>query len=195
MAFIDTPRTDAGNATYLDLGHNIQALSAENSFLSPVKKQSDLLTELRNHRGAALKTPRTRNPFADRRNLPPAPAQNEFTPLLKSVTKRNASRVGKENAVPQTPAFLKAGYQAKDSPALQPPESSVLYGDETGSDVGAADEATPLPQMASSSAQSTPMPVLPKRNGNGVLQDQGNIMTLREQENVSWKSMFTALHG
>ncbi|MCJ1432570.1 hypothetical protein MMC27_001927 [Xylographa pallens] len=184
MAFIDTPRTDAGNATYLDNGHNIEALSAENSFLSPVKKQDDLLTQLRNHRGAILKTPRMRAPFADRRNLPIAQAQAEFTPLLKSVTKKNAIRMGKENAVPQTPAFLKQGYQAKDSPALQAPESSLLSGDETRSDVGAAEEATVLPEMASSSAQSTPMPVLPKRDGNGVLQDQGNMMTLREQENI-----------
>ncbi|MCJ1390835.1 hypothetical protein MMC18_003696 [Xylographa bjoerkii] len=184
MAFIDTPRTDAGNATYLDNGHNIEALSAENSFLSPVKKQGDLLAQLRSHRGSTLKTPRMRAPFADRRNLPAAQAQAEFTPLLKSVTKRNASRLGKENVVPQTPAFLKPGYQVKDSPALQAPESSVLYGDETRSDVGAAEEATPLPQTASSSAQSTPMPVLPKRDGNGVLQDHGNMMTLREQENI-----------
>ncbi|MCJ1378076.1 hypothetical protein MMC17_001172 [Xylographa soralifera] len=183
MAFIDTPRTDAGNASYLDNGHNIEALSAETSFLSPVKKQDDLLTQLRNHRGATLKTPRMRAPFADRRNLPTAQAQAEFTPLLKSV-KRNASRVGKENGVPQTPAFLKPGYQAKDSPALQAPESSLLYGDETRSDVGTAEGATALPEMASSSAQSTPMPVLPKRDGNGVLQDQGNMMTLREQENI-----------
>ncbi|MCJ1398665.1 hypothetical protein MMC11_001866 [Xylographa trunciseda] len=184
MAFIDTPRTDAGNATYLDNGPNIEALSVENSFLSPIKKQGDLLTQLRNHRGATIKTPRMRAPFADRRNLPTAQAQAEFTPLLKSVAKKNAGRVGKENTVPQTPAFLKPGYQAKDSPALQAPESSVLYGDETRSDVGAAEEATPLPQMSSSSAQSTPMPMLPKRDSNGVLQDQGNMMTLREQENI-----------
>ena len=185
MAFIDTPRTDAGNATYLDNGYNIEALSVENSFLSPVKKQDDLLTQLRSRRGATLKTPRMRAPFADRRNLPAAQAQAEFTPLLKSVARKNASKMGKENAVPQTPAFLKPGYQAKDSSALQAPESSVLYGDETRSDVGAAEEVTALPEMASSSAQSTPMPVLPRRDGNGVLQDQGNMMTLREQENVS----------
>lgn len=180
MAYIDTPRTDAGNGTYLDNGHNIESLSAEPSFLSPVKKQGDLLTQLRNNRGTTLKTPRMRAPLGDRRNMP---AQAEFTPLLKSVTKRNSIKAGKENGMPNTPAFLKPGYKGQDSPALQAPESSVVYGDESASFV-AAEEATPLPPPASSSAQATPMPVLPKRDANGMLTEQGNMMTLREQENV-----------
>ena len=184
MAYLDTPRTDAGNGTFLDSGHNINNMSAETSFLSPIKKQEDLIFQLRNNRGASLKTPRLRAPLGDRRNLQPAPAQSEFTPLLKSVTKRNTFKAGKENAVLHTPAFLKPGYPVEDSPALQGPESSVVYGDESASFIGAVEEATPLPPVASSSAQSTPMPVLPKRDGNGVLTEQGNMMTLREQENA-----------
>lgn len=183
MADIDTPRTDAGNATYLDIGHNIESLSAEPSFLSPIKKQGDLLSQLRNNRGTTLKTPRMRAPFGDRRNLPTAPGHVEFTPLLKSVTKRNTVKAGKETGLPNTPAFLKPGYKGQDSPALQVPESSVVYGDESGS-FAAAEEGTPLPPPASSSAQSTPVPVLPKRDANGMLTEQGNMMTLREQENV-----------
>ena len=184
MAFVDTPRTEAGNATYLSNIHNINDLSVENSFLSPLKKPDDLLSQMRNNRGVSLRTPSVRPPFTDRRNIP-ALASQEFTPLLKSVTKRNTIRAGKENAVPNTPAFLKAGFQGKESPALQAPESSVLYGDETGSSVNGQDEGIPMAPMASSSAQSTPLAVLPKRNGDGVLVDQGNMMTLREQENVS----------
>ncbi|MCJ1249520.1 hypothetical protein MMC30_006746 [Trapelia coarctata] len=180
MAYLDTPRTDAGNGTYLSNGPNIDLLSAEPSFLSPVKKQSDLLSQLRNNRGVSLKTPRSRAALGERRNVP---AQAEFTPLLKSVTKRNTMKVGKENGMPNTPAFLKPGYKGQESPALQVPESSVVYGDESGS-FAAADEATPLPPPASSSAQSTPVPVLPKRDGNGMLTEQGNMMTLREQENI-----------
>ena len=186
MAYLDTPRTDAGNGTYLDSGHNIDNMSAGTSFLSPVKKQSDLISQLRNNRGTTLKTPRIRAPLGDRRNLPAAPAQSEFTPLLKSVTKRNTLKAGKENVALHTPAFLKPGYAFKDSPALQGPESSVVFGDESASFIGAAEEATPLPPVASSSAQSTPMPVLPKRDGNGMLTEQGNMMTLREQENVGY---------
>ena len=186
MAYLDTPRTDAGNGTFLDIGHNIDNMSAETSFLSPVKKQEDLISQLRKNRGASLKTPRMRAPLGDRRNLPSAPAQSEFTPLLQSVTKRNTFKAGKENAAAHTSAFLKPGFAVKDSPALQGPESSVVYGDESASFIGAAEEATPLPPAASSSAQSTPMPVLPKRDGNGVLSEQGNMMTLREQENVGY---------
>ena len=185
MAYLDTPRTDAGNLTYLS-GKNNDLPSAEPSFLSPVKPQNDLLSQLRNNRGVSLKTPRARAPLGDRRNVP---AQAEFTPLLKSVTKRNTVKLGKENGLPNTPAFLKPGYKGQDSPALHVPESSVVYGDESGSFAG-VEEATPLPPPASSSAQSTPVPVLPKRDANGMLTEQGNMMTLREQENVGGKRLW-----
>lgn len=46
------------------------------------------------------------------------------------------------------------------------------------------DQATPVPQVASSSVQSTPLPGLLGRDGRGVLGD-GQNMTLREQERVS----------
>ena len=180
MAYIETPRTDAGNATYLTNGYNVENLSVEGSFLSPSKGKDDLLSQLRNNRGHNLKTPRTRAPLVDRRNLPAALAQSEFTPLLKSVGKKNLLRRGQANGAPQTPAFLKPGYNGNaDSPALPGAESSMVYGEGAG-------EGTPMPQNASSSAQSTPLAVLPKRDATGVLVDQGNMMTLREQENVRY---------
>ena len=184
MAFIDTPHTDAGNATYMTNGNNIENISLENSFLSPLKRQDDLVLQLRNNRGISLKTPRHRAPLADRCNVLPAPTQAEFTPLLKSVTKKNQLLRGKDNGMPQTPAFLKPGYRSKDSPALQAGESSMVYEDNTSSSVGTQEDGTPVPQMVSSSAQSTPLAVLPKRDSEGVLADQGNLLTLREQENV-----------
>ncbi|EEP81973.1 predicted protein [Uncinocarpus reesii 1704] len=46
------------------------------------------------------------------------------------------------------------------------------------------DDATPVPQVASSSPQSTPLPLLPARNGSGGFVRDENMMTLREQENV-----------
>jgi hypothetical protein len=52
-------------------------------------------------------------------------------------------------------------------------------------DATATGDATPLPQVASSSAQSTPLPMLPGRDGGGVLNDGQNMMTLKEQEKVS----------
>ena len=183
MAYIDTPRTDAGNATYMTDGYNIENLSLANSFMSPLKKQDDLMLQLPNNRGVSLKTPRGRGPLTDRRN----PPQAEFTPLLKSVTKKNQLRRDKENGLPQTPAFLKPGYKVNDSSVLPALENSVVYEEDTGSSVGPHDDAMSMPQISTSSAQSTPLAALPRRNGEGAAADQGNLLTLREQENVSKK--------
>ncbi|KAI9822425.1 MAG: hypothetical protein M1827_000144 [Pycnora praestabilis] len=189
MAFpmIDTPHTEAGNATHLTHAGDFD-FSMENSFQSPSKDNNDLIKQMQNSRkGINLKTPRSRAPFGDRRNLLAPPAHGEFTPLLKSVTKSNLLRQqsnGKENGIPHTPAFLKPGYKNADSPAL-PAESSGIYGgDNTGSSFEGEDgESTPVPQVASSSAASTPLAMLPRRDGGGgVLTDGANVMTLREQE-------------
>ena len=182
MAYVETPRTDAGNATFMTNGHNLEDFSVENSFVAP-SKTDNLLQQMRNGRGLNLNTPRTRNPLADRRNLPNAPKPGEFTPLLKSVAKKNLTRSHTVRGVPQTPAFLKDSYRGGDTPALPGTDSSRIYGDETGSLAGGDDGGTPVPQVASSSAQSTPL-ALPQRDAGGVLTAEGNALTLREQENV-----------
>ena len=183
MAYIETPRTDAGNATFMTNGHNLEDFSVENSFIAPSKGNDDLLRQMRNGRGLNLKTPRTRNPLVDRRNLPNVPRPGEFTPLLKSVTKNNLNRNNKTKGVLQTPAFLKDGYKDADTPALPGAESSRIYGEETGSMARDEEASTPMPQVTSSSAQSTPL-ALPARDVGGVLTAEGNAMALREQENV-----------
>ncbi|KAL8700800.1 MAG: hypothetical protein Q9201_005257 [Fulgogasparrea decipioides] len=183
MTFAETPRTDAGTLTSMTNGYNIDDISAENTFLSPLKKENDLVSQLRNHRGVSLKTPRSRAPFGDRRNLPTAPGQGEFTPLLKSVAKKNLQRSGRRNGVAETPAFLKQDYDGASSPAL-PARTPGGYSENTGSSFGTTDDGTPVPQVASSSTQATPLATLPKRNAEGVLADQGNVLTLREQENI-----------
>lgn len=183
MAYVETPRTEAGNATFMTNGHNLEDFSVENSFIAPAKND-DLLSHMRNGRGINLKTPRTRNPLADRRNLPNVPKPGEFTPLLKSVAKKNLARGNAARGIPQTPAFLKDGYNGGETPALPGTDSSRIYPDETGSlGGGDDDDGTPVPQVASSSAQSTPL-ALPQRDAGGVLTTEGNAMTLREQENV-----------
>ena len=179
---LETPRTEAGNATFMTNGHNLEDFSVENSFIAPAKND-DLLQHARNGRGLNLKTPRARNPLADRRNLPNVPKTGEFTPLLKSVAKKNFIRGNAARGVPQTPAFLKDGYKGGETPALPGTDSSRIYGEETGSLAGGDDENTPVPQVASSSAQSTPL-ALPQRDAGGVLTAEGNALTLREQENV-----------
>lgn len=182
MAYIETPRTDAGNATYMTNGHDFENFSVEPSLLSPLKRKDDIVSQMRNGRGISLKTPRARVPLADRRNLP---GRTEFTPLLQSVARKRLERNGKLGGAPETPAFLKASYQGGDSPALPGGDVSGVYGSDLGSSVLGDGDGTPMPQVASSSAQSTPLAVLPKRDAAGVLTDQGSMMTLREQENVS----------
>jgi hypothetical protein len=72
--YIETPRTDAGNATFVN--NSLESLSVENSFQVPAKEKNDLITQIRNNRrGLDLNTPRTRAPFADRRNLSAAPVR------------------------------------------------------------------------------------------------------------------------
>lgn len=78
---------------------------------------------------------------------------------------------------PKTPAYLKSNYRSNgNTPGL--PEMTGIYEDDM-----MEDEATPVPHVASSSAQSTPLPMLPGRDG-GFLNDGQNMMTLKEQERV-----------
>lgn len=185
MDYIETPRTEAGNATYMSNAHNLEDFSVENSFLSPSKIKDDLISQVVKGRGISLKTPRSRVPFTDRRNLPTG-SHPEFTPILRSAVRNSSLHKQNQNrgGAPKTPAYLKNGYKDMNSPALPTVEASGLYDDDTGSSVVGDREGTTVPEIASSSFQSTPLAVLPKRDTGEVLADQGNVMTLREQENV-----------
>ncbi|TVY26443.1 hypothetical protein LHYA1_G003545 [Lachnellula hyalina] len=177
---LDTPRTNLGDATYLSTQRLDFDLSAEQSFQSPSKDNNNLIQQLQNgRRGGAinLRTPRSRVALGDRKNLP---GGGEFTPLLKSATRNSARRNGKENAQ-QTPAVLRSGSLDNIPEDLSPLPASSFYG---GSRNGTYLDNTTIPQIDSSSSASTPMALLPRRNeGPGVLQD-GNQLSLREQENV-----------
>jgi chromosome segregation ATPase len=179
---LDTPRTNLGDATYLSNQQLDFDISQEQSFQSPSKDNNNIIQQLRNGRRGAinLQTPRSRVALGDRRNLPAGLGGGEFTPLLKSATRNSALRNGKEN-VPFTPAFSKAG-GLDNIPELSPlPVGSSIYGDSRN---GSYMAGTPMPQIDSSSTASTPMALLPRRSeGPGVLQD-GNQLSLREQENV-----------
>lgn len=183
---LDTPRTNIEDPTYLLSRQPDFDLSQEQSFDSPSNDNNNLVNQLQNggRRGALnLKTPRSRAVLHDRRNLPAGLGGGEFTPLLKSATRNSAMRNGngKEN-VPATPAFLKPGGLDRISEDLSPlPVGSSVYG---GSRNGSYFVGTPMPQVESSSAASTPTALLPRRTeGPGALQD-GNQLSLREQENV-----------
>ncbi|KAL2889995.1 Spindle pole body protein pcp1 [Ceratocystis lukuohia] len=176
---LDTPRTNLGDATYLSQHQPDLDISQEASFVSPTKDdaQQNLFAQLRGGRsGATIRTPR-RGPLADRRNIPDNGP--EFTPLLKSATRNGGfRRRGKENGndMPGTPTGLLDRIE-EDLTPIPALENSIL-----GRSVMSI--GTPLPADASSVA-STPLNLPPRRNfsGKGPL-DDGNQMSLREQENV-----------
>lgn len=204
FTYVDTPRTEAGDRTNFSAAN--LSFSLDQAYPSPSKDPSNnLLHQLKSRNGGAvLRTPRARNALSNVRN---AGARNEFTPLLKSAAhsrffhssrKLNGLHEEKENegsaddlvnsmmaagpgGVPRTPAYLKPGYVEVQTPGL-PVNSSVLDEDHTGSSAG-MDRTPAPPNVASSSLMSTPMPILPPRGEEGR-GDQGNVLTLREQEAV-----------
>ncbi|RJE23453.1 spindle-pole body protein [Aspergillus sclerotialis] len=199
VPYIDTPRTEVdGNATYLTNGlrsvgrTNLSALdSVENSFQTP-SKDEDILNAGRRRNSSRFKltTPRAgsgpksmRSALNDRRQLPTAGSgKGEFTPLMQSVTRNNALKnmSTAKGADPKTPAYLRASYRSNaNTPGLPPMDMTGIDEEEVTDN-----QPTPLPQVASSSAQSTPLPTLPGRNGGGVLSDGQNMMTLKEQEKI-----------
>jgi chromosome segregation ATPase len=185
LDYINTPQTH--DATYLTNGlDRLGEMSPEKSFFEPRQKQ-DLISQMRSTRqnGMNLKTPRvgSRDPL---RLLPNGNnGKGEFTPLMKSVTKNNhARRMSARKSGVETPAALRNGYQTGATPALpRMDEHSHLGGDHANSSAMNDTDFTPLPQNLSSSAQSTPLAQLPSRNGGAVVND-GNMMTLREQEGM-----------
>lgn len=184
--YIDTPQTTA-DKSYLSNGlGRLAELSPEKSFMSPGKGQ-DLVQGIRNGRGLSLKTPKpsARDPL---RLLPNGAAtRGEFTPLMMSVTKKNhLRRASGARVAPQTPSIKETSILNGPTPALPTMgDDSRTYDERTSSSAGDAANETAMPQGASSSAQSTPLAQLPGRDGRGAVVGDGNIMTLREQENVS----------
>ncbi|CAL5870278.1 uncharacterized protein PFLUO_LOCUS4513 [Penicillium psychrofluorescens] len=201
MAFpyIDTPRTEIdGNATYLTNGFrsagrtHLSALdSVENSFHTP-SKDNDALKGFDHGRrrasgGTKLNTPRAAGSKSTRtalRHLPAAaPAKGEFTPLMKSATKNNYLKnvsIARGTDGPKTPAYMRDGYRSNGhTPGLPAMDMSDIYEEDA-----TVDDITPVPQAVSSSAQSTPLPALPGRDGTGLLGDGQNMMTLKEQERI-----------
>ena len=178
---LDTPRTNIGDATYLSHKPDFADISQEASFQSP-GKDNNLLQQLRNGRrggGINLRTPRRGGPLADRINLPPSVGGAEFTPLLKSATRNSVRRRDKENrnSLSNTPGLDRVN---EDDMTLLPRGETSIY---TGSRNQSYLDNT-LPQVDTSSAASTPLALPARRGGDkGPLQD-GNQLSLREQENV-----------
>ena len=173
MAYLDTPRTDAGNQTYLSDAHNFQV---ENSFVSPLKKKDNLVLHMRNDQSLSIRTPRARHPFANGRKI--HQAQAEFTPLLKSAVKGH--QLGKDKVTVQTPSFTG---NITESPIPRTSNGSKYYDEDQTSFTHEASNSASVPPMPSSSTQLTPL-AMPSKDSNGILAEQGNHFTLKEQENV-----------
>ncbi|TGJ78307.1 hypothetical protein E0Z10_g10458 [Xylaria hypoxylon] len=176
---MDTPRTNLGDATYLGRPPPDFDMTQEPSFQSP-SKDNNLLQQMRNGRAVNIRTPRgSRAPLGDKRNLPAGIGGSEFTPMLKSATRNSARRRGKENTNGLTTPAL--GKIDEDMDMTNVPVESSLFGPSRNMSYA---DATALPEVDASSTTSTPT-ILPTRRGGdkGPLQD-GNQLSLREQENV-----------
>ena len=177
---LDTPRTNVGDATYLSRQPDFADISQEMSFQSP-GKDGNMLQQMRNGRsnGINLRTPKRGGPLADRHNLPPSIGGAEFTPLLKSATRHSARKRGKENGFTAANLVGLDPIDEGDVTRLPQLDGSVYLGSRSQSYL----ENT-LPQVDSSSVASTPLALQTRRGGDkGPLQD-GNQLSLREQENV-----------
>ncbi|KAJ4164155.1 hypothetical protein LMH87_005840 [Akanthomyces muscarius] len=179
---LDTPRTNIGDATYLSRGPDFADISQEASFHSPEKESGNILQQLRNGRsngnGVNIRTPR-RDPLTDRNNLPPSIGGAEFTPLLKSATRNSVRRQGgKENgAMSLTPNLSRI--DENDLTPVPRMDASMYSSSRNQSFLDHT-----IPQIDSSSVTSTPLAIATRRGGDkGPLQD-GNQLSLREQENV-----------
>lgn len=89
------------------------------------------------------------------------------------------------SGVPKTPAYLKDGYRSNgNTPGLPAMDATNIYED-GGTTSMAMDDITPLPQVASSSPNGTPLPSFSRKGGaGGVLDTDQNMLSLKEQENV-----------
>lgn len=181
---LDTPRTNVGDATYLDREPDFD-MTQEPSFQSPVK-DNNILHQMRNGRSGAvsLRTPRaSRAALTDRRNqLPQGIGGAEFTPMLKSATRNSARKFGKENRnrTSTTPGPLDR--IAEDMDMTNVAVESSLYGPSRGSN--SYIDATPMPHVADDSSISTPIVLPPRRSADKGPLNDGNQLSLREQENV-----------
>jgi len=172
--YISTPQASEASILTKTID-NLDSLSPEKSFNVPARG-ADLISQMRSAkgRGMNLKTPRTggRDPL---RLLPnDNQGRSEFTPLMRSVTKNNIARrlSSKKPGAAYTPRLS----------LLNPGDLSTFDPENTSSSAGNLADDTPVPHQASS-AQSTPLAQLPTRDGGGLVSD-GNMMTLREQENI-----------
>lgn len=163
---LETPRTEVGDMTRFTT--NEPSFSMEETFHAPADRDNLF------QKTSGARTPRAQ--VASRRN---PSAKNEFTPMLKSATANRTRQVtGLFDGKMTTPLAMKPGFQVSQTPL---PEAST-FDIQSSSFAESVDGRTQLPDP-SSSAMSTPM-ALPRRAEGEMDQGNGNVLTLREQEEV-----------
>ena len=187
MAFLETPRTEAGNATLLMSGHHIDDLSFEHSFQSPKKRQHGLVQDLRKQRGILSTTSDPVLLLSRRPDLDSARRPGEFTPLLKSASKRDQLAGKGAPAVAKPMRHTRSGLAIPSNDEAQQLESSVVYATEHEDSKTSQDAARPLQLDLESSAVSTPLAVPHARGVSSERNDQPHL-SLREQEKASHDS-------
>lgn len=182
-AYIETPQTTLEQTDLNDGIDVLDRMSPEKSFVSPSKGR-DLLSKAR--RGISLTTPHGgRNPL---RLLPNGSVnKREFSPMMGSAGKKNRVPRSSTKRGVATPSFLRNSMSHGNSPALPPlGEQSQIYDDGTTNSAPEVVNVSQMPQMVSSSVASTPLAALPYRDGRDGVVGDGNIMSLRDQEKVSY---------
>lgn len=174
----------------------------------PAQNLRDHMKGMRNHNNKNnknMQTPRIRHALVDRSRAH-APngmlgaGKHEFTPLLKSAQRnrvllRGIEEEEKENNglgrsgagnVPETPAAFRSSYASEGGTQLpgqlNSSIASIMEDEEYTGSSGGRRGVGPTPGVESSSMlSSTPIPTIRGGGGTAVL-DQGNVLTLRDQE-------------
>lgn len=172
----DTPQTEVGNVTYL------RSLSQEDSFEAPQFTRGDLSNHIRNRKAAS--GPHVRPVFSDMTNRPAHPF-GEFTPMLKSVARPNATRpipsIRRPSA--RSPGKQISGHVALRGTPRLPTGTPRVYEDATGSsrEIGARFSASQSGRRRSLGS-STPLQKIADESVVHV--DEEHKLTLKDQENV-----------
>lgn len=166
---IGTPLPDATATSFTSEGFgDVDRLGFEQSFVAPANRE--ILKAGKRHN---LNTPgASRDPLQLLPNgIQTRAAKPEFTPLMKSVARTNMSK--------KISMSSRKGPKMPDTPGMALPrlEESMVSTSSAG-----RNDFTPMPRQLSSSVNSTPLAQLPARDGAVV--NEGNVMTLREQENI-----------
>ena len=190
---IATPRSDGGPSELSINPDDVSFGSQEASFKSPSKLNNENQAPRQPTQGPRtflnrLHKPTGATPLSELKNAtnnypihrPTAPgAKQEFTPLLKSVTK---SQFMKNALADQTPSRGRMGGKSNLPEMMEEEGASVMVEGETGIESSTANLQQNEEKLADISSVSTSFQKLPSRSPGS--NDGAALLTLREQEKV-----------